>query len=238
MRVPLRLRVASLLLRPPKRPARFHLERWLADRAAAVPAGALVLDAGAGDHRYKPLFAHAQYESADFLQVEKAYEPPTYKCDLASIPVEDARYDVVVCTQVLEHVPEPRDVLQEFHRVLKPGGELLLSMPLFSEEHEQPYDFYRYTQFALRHLAAHAGFDVESIAWVEGYYGALATQLVFAVQTVSRRDLRVPAAAIVAPAMKIVFAAAARSLAASDRRERLVDRGMCANYRAVFVKPR
>ena len=57
-----------------------------------------------------------------------------------------------------------------------PGGRLFLSAPLFFEEHQKPYDFYRYTQFSLRMLAEEAGFEVVRIEWLEGYLGTVAHQ--------------------------------------------------------------
>ena len=144
--------------------------------AAIVPAGALVLDAGAGDAPYKGLFEHARYESADFQKVDKVYAPSTYVCDLSSIPVEDARFDYILLNQVLEHLPEPKSVLAELHRVLKPGGKMICTVPLFYEEHEQPYDFFRYTQYGLRHLYTSTGYQVERLDWMEGYFGTVAYQ--------------------------------------------------------------
>lgn len=129
--------------------------------AASVPEGARVLDAGAGRAPYRSLFAHARYESADFEQVDKVYAPSTYVCDLSEIPVEDGRFGYVVFNQVMEHLPEPLTVLEELHRVLEPGGRMIYSGPLFYQEHEQPYDFYRYTQYGLRHLFGRAGFEIE-----------------------------------------------------------------------------
>jgi SAM-dependent methyltransferase len=157
-------------------PSRVRLEQFVARAAAVVPEGALVLDAGAGEQTYAPLFAHAHYESADFEQVGKEYAKATYTCDLADIPVEDGRFDFVLFSQVLEHIPEPSLVLRELHRVLKPGGTLWLSTPLFYEEHEQPYDFFRYTQFGLRHLLEGAAFSIERIEWLEGYFATLSYQ--------------------------------------------------------------
>lgn len=110
-----------------------------------MPAGALVLDAGAGTAPYAELFSHARYESADFEKLEKEYAS-TYVCDLGAIPVEDARYDAVVFNQVMEHLPEPARVLAELGRVIKPGGRMIYTGPFFYEEHEGPYDFYRYTR--------------------------------------------------------------------------------------------
>lgn len=117
--------------------------------AASLPPGVRVLDAGAGTHRYRHLFGHTHYESADFNE----QYAPTYVCDLTQIPVPNDRYDAVVINQVLEHVPDPLAVLIELRRILRPGGRLIYTAPLFFEEHLQPYDFYRYTQFGVRHSA-------------------------------------------------------------------------------------
>jgi SAM-dependent methyltransferase len=145
--------------------------------AATIPDGALVLDAGAGEAPYRKLFEHTRYESADFELVDKAYTPATYVCDLQQIPVEDERFDFIVFNQVMEHLPEPRLVLAELHRILKPHGQIIYTGPLFYEEHEQPYDFYRYTQFGLRHLFTSGGFEITRLDWLEGYFGTVGYQL-------------------------------------------------------------
>jgi SAM-dependent methyltransferase len=159
-----------------RNPSRARLKAFIESVAAKTPPHALVLDAGAGEQTYAPLFAHARYESADFEQVNKLYIKATYTCDLAQIPVDSHRYDAILCSQVLEHIPDPPLVLAEFHRVLKPGGALWLTAPLFYEEHEQPYDFFRYTQFGLRHILDNAGFSVVSIDPLEGYFATLGYQ--------------------------------------------------------------
>src|SRR5215217_4654536 len=157
--------------------SRTYLHRFLARAGATVRPGQLVLDAGSGRAPYRDLFAHARYETADFVAIKgKKYAAQDYVCDLAAIPVEDGRFDHVLLTQVLEHIPEPPAVLAELHRVLRPGGTLWLTAPLFYAEHQKPYDFFRYTQFGLRHLLDTAGFEVREVEWMEGYLGTLSYQ--------------------------------------------------------------
>jgi SAM-dependent methyltransferase len=154
--------------------SRVYLDAFVRRAAGTVGAGALVLDAGAGHSPYRDHFAHVTYETADFEKVPgKRYARSDYVCDLAEIPVEDDRYELVVLTQVLEHLREPSTVLIELRRVLKPGGRLWASTPLFYEEHDAPYDYFRYTQHGLRHLFDKAGFVDIDIEWLEGYLGTL-----------------------------------------------------------------
>lgn len=145
--------------------------------AASIPKGARVLDAGAGQQPYRDLLAHTIYESADFEQVDKEYVKSTYVCDLRKIPVEAERFDFIIFNQVMEHLPEPMEVLKELNRVLRKGGKIIYTGPLFYEEHEQPYDFFRYTQFSLKKMFKASGFDLERLDWMEGYFATVAYQL-------------------------------------------------------------
>ncbi len=156
--------------------SRVHLKRAVRRFARNTSAGSYVLDAGAGTSPYRSFFDHAHYEAADFAALGTAYAPLDYVCDLSDIPVEDGRFDRILFNQVLEHLPEPATALTELHRVLKAGGRLFCSVPLFYEEHQQPYDFYRYTQFALRRIFEEAGFEVLRISWLEGYLGTVSHQ--------------------------------------------------------------
>lgn len=168
-------------------PSRVRLREVNSEFAASVPSGSVVLDAGAGKAPYRDLFQHAQYETADFEQVDKEYAPSTYVCDLAAIPVEDARFDYILFNQVMEHLPEPKTALAELFRVLKPGGKLLYSAPLCYHEHEQPYDFYRYTRFGVNHLFTDAGFRFENLEWLESYFATTGYHLTFMAAFLPRR---------------------------------------------------
>ncbi len=158
---------------------RTWLERELRQFAERLPAGSVVLDAGAGRQPYRRLFAHCTYESTDFEQVAKEYRPSTYVCDLTAIPVGDGRFDAVIFTQVMEHLPDPAAVLAELRRVLKPDGLLFYTGPLVYEEHEVPFDFYRYTQFGVRHLITAAGFEIDELRPLDGTLSTVAHSLRF-----------------------------------------------------------
>ena len=223
--------------------SRAYLHRFLTRAGQEVQPGELVLDAGSGRAPYRDLFGHARYETADFLAVKgKTYTEQDYVCDLADIPVEDARFDHVLLTQVLEHIPEPRAVLAELYRVLKPGGTLWLTAPLFYAEHEKPYDFYRYTQFGLRHLLEGAGFAVREVEWMEGYLGTLSYQarLMSKVLPSTRADYgggaRGAALALAAKAARRAGPRLADGLARLDLRFKFTGRGLPKNYQVVATK--
>jgi SAM-dependent methyltransferase len=205
--------------------SRWYLNEW-AKAAGRVGHGKdfKVLDAGAGAAPYRKHFGQVTYETADFAEVDKEYGQLDYVCGLDRLPMPDATYDMVFCSQVLEHIPEPAAVLREIHRVLKPGGQAWLSAPLFYEEHEKPYDFYRYTQFAWRKLAEDAGFAVESLDWMEGYYGTLSYQLKMASKELSLRW---------AP-LRLVFLGLAELFGRLDVKHKVTSAGMPKNYRCVL----
>ena len=225
--------------------SRIYLRRFLQRAGRAVKPDQLVLDAGAGRAAYAPLFAHARYETADFLAVKgKQYAQPDYVCDLAEIPVEDERFDHVLLTQVLEHLPDPPRVLAELNRVMKPGGTLWLTAPLFYAEHERPYDYFRYTRYGLRRLLKQAGFRVRELEWLEGYFGTLAYQARMVSRELphTRADYgggpRGAALAGTAKLARRMSAFAADRLPALDLKYRVVGSGMPKNYRVIARKPR
>jgi SAM-dependent methyltransferase len=222
--------------------SRYRLLRENTAFAAQIPAKALVLDAGAGNAPYRSLFQHAQYESADFQKVDKQYASTTYVCDLSAIPVEDGRFDYIIFNQVLEHVPEPKRVLTELCRILKPGGKMIYSGPLFYEEHEQPYDFYRYTQFGLRYLLNTAGFEIERLDWLEGYFGTVGYQLDGMSRYLPYKPRHIGAGVLgygLAPVMvllKIGFAVCSVLFHRLETRTKFMDRGYPKNYVAIAKK--
>lgn len=225
-------------------PSLVRLEQEVRSFADALPADALVLDAGAGDCRYRSRFARQRYEAADFAQVtSKEYGRIDYVCDLRAVPVEADRYDAIICTQVLAHMPDPEAVLREFRRILRPGGILLLSCPLFFQENEKPYDYYRYTQFGLRHLLGRAGLTIERLDWLEGYYGTLSYQLSAAAVSLPTKPTAYGggvvglAAAGIAYVLRLAFAAGCQLFTWLELRHKHTASGQCINYIVLARRP-
>ena len=143
-------------------------DRWVKAEAAKLPAGSRVLDAGAGASKYRPLFAHCHYETQDFCRYEgplvKYTEPIDYVCEITQIPLPGASLNAILCTEVLEHVTNPMAVLTEFSRLLQPGGKLLLTAPVFSDLHMEPYHYYTgFTKHWYRQWLPQYGFVIDSI---------------------------------------------------------------------------
>ena len=132
---------------------------FLQSAAAELAEGSRLLDVGAGDAPYRELFAHLEYVTCDW---ENTQYTPDIPSDLSGradkIPAPDSSFDAILNTQVLEHVPEPGLVLDEFSRVLRPGGVLWITAPLVWYLHEEPHDYYRFTPHGLRHLLEKAQF--------------------------------------------------------------------------------
>lgn len=154
-------------------PTQAKLHLLLEDFGKKASSGELILDAGAGKKPYKKHFSHLSYESADL----PGNGEHTYQCDLHKIPVEDKRFSLIICNQVLEHVKNPFVVVKELERICKPGGFLFFSVPFYYPEHMIPYDYYRYTRYGAKLLAEQAGFDVESVENVDSYLSMISFQL-------------------------------------------------------------
>ena len=91
------------------------------------------------------------------------------------IPLEDNSVDSVVCTQVFEHLAHPTDAIRwGFHRVLRPGGHAVITVPQMNELHEEPHDYFRYTNFGIETICAGAGFTTVSINQRGGDYAVIA----------------------------------------------------------------
>lgn len=128
-------------------------QQWLAQALTAIPSGLRILDAGAGELRNKPLCAHLAYVSQDVCQYDgsgdaQGLQTGTWNtsridlvCDIVNIPELDASFDIILCSEVFEHLPDALKALDEFARLLKPGGKLILTAPFASLVHFAPYHY-------------------------------------------------------------------------------------------------
>jgi len=142
--------------------ARRNLDRHIA--AFAPRLGGSLLDVGCGTKPYRSYFTVDEYiglEIGDRAHQSSVQADVYY--DGERFPFDANRFDSVTMFQVLEHVFEPDRFLAEVHRVLKPGGKLLIAVPFVWDEHEQPYDYGRYSTFGLRHLLNCNGFSTDLI---------------------------------------------------------------------------
>ena len=198
---------------------RTSIARFVMRCASETPQGQRILDAGAGDSPYRHLFAHAAYTSADWPNsIHEGGRRADIAASLEDLPVDDSAFDRVLCTQVLEHVPEPATVLAELSRVLRPGGELWLTVPLAWPLHEEPFDFFRYTPHSLRHLVEGAGLEVLEIEPRNGYFATLGQLCRISPWSVGRPD---DAEAQRRRALTSALAELGRALAAYDELDAL-----------------
>ena len=127
--------------------------QWLARKLGEITSGLRLLDAGAGELRNKFLCAHLNYVSQDVCQYEGSGDGKGLHtgdwdtsnidivCDIVNIPEPDDSFDVILCSEVFEHLPDPLTALDEFSRLLKPGGKLIITAPFSSLVHFAPYHY-------------------------------------------------------------------------------------------------
>jgi SAM-dependent methyltransferase len=119
---------------------------------------------GCGGQRYRSLFREVEsYLGVDLPSNSAGNHALDVFADGLHLPFMPMAFDTVLCTEVLEHVPEPLALMTELARVLRPGGLLLLTAPQTWGLHEVPHDYYRYTEFGLCYLAGRAGLTVSVI---------------------------------------------------------------------------
>ena len=142
----------------------------LADRLKIYASGVLV-DIGCGEKQYAHLVKGlvTQHIGVDQAETLHAKEHIDIFASAYDTTLSDATADTVLCTAVLEHLERPEDAIQEMYRILKLGGYVILTAPLFWHLHEEPRDFYRYTRYGLEYLFTRAGFQIVEIVPVSGF---------------------------------------------------------------------
>lgn len=128
--------------------------KWLEKTLKKIPSGSRILDAGAGEKKYKKFCKHLNYVSQDFGQYDgegdkKGLQTGQWKqtnldivSDIVNIPELDSSFDAVMCVEVFEHLPKPIKAIKELTRLLKKGGYFIITAPFCSLTHFAPYHFY------------------------------------------------------------------------------------------------
>ena len=134
---------------------------FLAVAEFAPQIGGNVLDVGCGSRPYETLFHATKYVG---LELDTPNNRRTKKADVfydgGAFPFDADSFDAVVCNQVLEHAFQPDQLISEIFRILKPDGQLLITVPFVWDEHEQPWDYGRYSSFGLAALLKRHGFEL------------------------------------------------------------------------------
>ncbi len=165
-------------------------QKWLHKTLKKLPSSSRILDAGAGELQNKKLCKHLNYVSQDYCQYRgegnntglQTGSWDTSKidivCDIINIPEPASSFDVILCSEVFEHLPDATLAVKEFSRLLKPDGTLIITAPFCSLTHFAPYHFstgfnrywYEY------HLAAH-NFEIIEITPNGNWFEYIAQEL-------------------------------------------------------------
>jgi len=133
-----------------------------------------LLDVGAGLGPYRKYTSCEKYTSLE----SNPDLNPTVVGTADEMPFNEKVFDSVLCTEVIEHMPEPEEVIQEIYRVLKPGGKLLLSTPMSWCLHYEPNDYYRFTKYGLKYLLEKNGFKLIKVKRVGGVLSLAGSRII------------------------------------------------------------
>jgi len=164
--------------------------KWTEDILKKVPAGLSILDAGAGEGKFKKFCTHLKYTSQDFGQYDgsgdktglQTKEWDNSKLDIVSditnIPVADKSFDVIMCTEVFEHIPDPISAIKEFSRILRPSGSLIITAPFCSLTHFAPYHFYSgFNKYFFETQLKKFGFEIKEITPNGNFFSFLGQEI-------------------------------------------------------------
>jgi ubiquinone/menaquinone biosynthesis C-methylase UbiE len=164
---------------------------WVEKTLKKLPKGLKLLDAGAGEQQYRQYCQHLNYVSQDFNEYNgtgnmEGLQTSTWDIsnidivsDIINIPEPDSSFDAILCTEVLEHIPDPIAAINEFHRLLKPGGKLILTAPFASLTHFAPYHYYSgFNKYFYEYHMPKSGFSIIEMTPNGDYSTYLAQELI------------------------------------------------------------
>ncbi len=162
---------------------------WLQTRLQEIPAGQSLLDIGAGECANKGFCSHLNYVSQDIAQYDGKgdgsglhtgawdFSQIDIVCDLLDIP-EDRQFDNVLCTEVLEHVVDPVRAIEKLARLVRPGGQLIMTAPFTSMTHFAPYHYCTgFSRFFYQTQLDRLNFEIAELSSNGGFFDMLDQEL-------------------------------------------------------------
>ncbi|UEG50917.1 class I SAM-dependent methyltransferase [Ferruginibacter lapsinanis] len=158
-----------------KSPDYIHLYFLMTDLKEAINnfTKGKLLDLGCGNKPYKEWYQPLTTESTGCDATQSTEQLVDTICLATDLPYETNTFDTVISTQVLEHVYDHHSMIKEAYRVLKPQGNIILTVPFTWELHEEPYDFFRISKHGLKELFEEAGFEINYIKANGGKWAAM-----------------------------------------------------------------
>lgn len=129
---------------------------FFSNHMKGIKSGVRALDIGAGT---SPFAALSEQFDAFSVDIEP-YRGIDFTTDMTGpLPLMDESFDLIIMSNLLEHIPEPMRLVEECYRILKKGGTMLMTVPFIIKVHQAPYDFMRYTEYMLLKFFDNAGFS-------------------------------------------------------------------------------
>lgn len=143
-----------------------HVRNWLPSICGRV------LDLGCGTRPFESdIMCYAdEYVGVDWDNSLHECKPDIEANLNNPLPIESSSFDHIVSFEVLEHLCEPEVMLKETFRVLKSGGEIVITVPFQWRIHEPPWDYFRYTRYGIEHLLSKSGFLKINISVISGFW--------------------------------------------------------------------
>jgi len=156
---------------------RHMLNESVADFSCSLEGGAIVVDLGAGSGHYRSAFKRNRYYAIDMGLEQSGFKGLDLVGDICRLPFKASSIDHVLCIEILEHIYDFERFMNGVGEVLKPGGKMLLTVPLGLGVHMAPYDYHRLTRFGIEKMAEKCGFNILKIEARGGYFTFMAYHL-------------------------------------------------------------
>ncbi len=153
---------------------------FLRESAQKYAQGVLI-DIGCGTKPWKSIFVPhvSKYIGIDYANSLHGTSQVDIIADAYNTTIEENSCDTILCTEVLEHLEEPKKGMNEMNRILKEDGIVILTVPFFWSVHEAPRDFYRYSRYGLQYLFEEGGFEIIEIRPLTGFITTFSQLLIY-----------------------------------------------------------